>query len=235
MSEKKVKFRKSISGYNKEDVNTFIESLSSKYYEKETGYQKKISELEKKINELTCELESANKVNESELTELREKAEKSDALICELNGRLEELTGEKESLEKENRSLKVENEELNTQSSQFAAACEKSNMYDKVSEQIGSMIVSANAKAESIVKDAELRAISDRKAMINGAADRIRNMNEKYTGEIKSRSNSISDDLQRIVTEIERFSVESKMALELECREIKGMAEKDYTEALGEE
>lgn len=85
------------------------------------------------------------------------------------------------------------------------------------------------------MKDAEQKAISDRNDMIDSAASRIRNMNEKYTGSIKEKTNVISDDLQRIVSEIERFSAESQMALELECQGIKEEAKKDHSKLLGEE
>ena len=52
MGDKKIKFRSAMGGYNKEDVNKYIESLSTKYSEAELESKKKISGLEKKVAEL---------------------------------------------------------------------------------------------------------------------------------------------------------------------------------------
>lgn len=235
MSDRMIRFRKAVGGYNKKDVNDFIEEISARYNEVENDYQKKLRKLQDQYNELKGELDTLKEETGRELAELREKNDTDDAVISELNTKLDEATSQNEALSKENEELKIENATLKMQSEQFASACEKSDMYDKVSEQIGSMIVSANAKAETIVKDAEQKAISDRNDMIDSAASRIRNMNEKYTGSIKEKTNVISDDLQRIVSEIERFSAESQMALELECQGIKEEAKKDHSKLLGEE
>ena len=235
MSERKIRFRKAIGGYNKEDVNSFIEEISARYNSAENEYQKKIKELQNQVNELRGELDAVKEETANELCELRETNENNGAVIAELNEKLDKATNENEALTKENEALKIENAGLKAQSEQFASACEKSDMYDKVSEQIGSMIVSANAKAETIVKDAEQKALADRNDMIDNAASRIRNMNAKYTGSIKEKTSGISSDLQRIVTEIERFSAESQMALEIECQNIKEETNKDHSKALGEE
>lgn len=235
MSDRMIRFRKAVGGYNKKDVNDFIEEISARYNEVENDYQKKLRKLQDQYNELKGELDTLKEETGRELAELREKNDTDDAVISELNTKLDEATSQNEALSKENEELKIENATLKMQSEQFASACEKSDMYDKVSEQIGSMIVSANAKAETIVKDAEQKAISDRNDMIDSAASRIRNMNEKYTGSIKEKTNVISDDLQKIVSEIERFSAESQMALELECQGIKEEAKKDHSKLLGEE
>ncbi len=235
MSERKIRFRKAIGGYNKEDVNNFIEEISARYNSAENEYQKKIKELQNQVSELQGELDAVKEETANELCELRETNENNGAVIAELNENLDKATNENEALTKENEALKIENAGLKAQSEQFASACEKSDMYDKVSEQIGSMIVSANAKAETIVKDAEQKAIADRNDMIDNAASRIRNMNAKYTGSIKEKTSGISSDLQRIVTEIERFSAESQMALEIECQNIKEETNKDHSKALGEE
>ncbi len=235
MSDRMIRFRKAVGGYNKKDVNDFIEEISARYNEMENDYQKKLRKLQDQYNELKGELDTLKEETDRELAALREKNDNDDVVISELNTKLDEATSQNEALSKENEEIKIENTALKMQSEQFASACEKSDMYDKVSEQIGSMIVSANAKAETIVKDAEQKAISDRNDMIDSAASRIRNMNEKYTGSIKEKTNVISGDLQRIVSEIERFSVESQMALEIDCQGIKEEAKKDHSKLLEEE
>ena len=47
MGDKKTKFRSALSGYNKEDVNSYIESLSTKYHNEDTENKEKIAKLEK--------------------------------------------------------------------------------------------------------------------------------------------------------------------------------------------
>ncbi|MBR6681897.1 MAG: DivIVA domain-containing protein [Clostridia bacterium] len=235
MGDRKIRFRKAIGGYNKEDVNAFIEEISARYNSSENESQRKIKELQNQVNELQVSLDSIKDETDVELNALRVTNESNANTIAELQAKLEAAVNENEALINENGALKIENAGLKAQSEQFASACEKSDMYDKVSEQIGSMIVSANAKAETIVKEAEEKALADRNDMIDNAAARIRNMNAKYTGSLKEKTGSISDDLQRIVNEIERFNVESQMALEIESQNIKEETNKDHSEALGEE
>lgn len=235
MSERKIRFRKALGGYNKEDVNRFIEEISAKYNNSENESQRKIKELQAQVNELQGKIDAIKEETDVEINALCVTNKNNANVIAELQAKLETAANENEALINENGALKIENAGLKAQSEQFAAACEKSDMYDKVSEQIGSMIVSANAKAETIVKEAEEKALSDRNDMIDSAASRIRNMNAKYTGDLKEKSNSISVDLQRIVNEIERFTVESQMALEIESQNIKEETNKDHSKALGEE
>ena len=47
MDDRKVRFRKSVNGYNKEDVNGYIETVNLQFSELEKEYRLKIEELEK--------------------------------------------------------------------------------------------------------------------------------------------------------------------------------------------
>ena len=62
MSERMIRFRKALGGYNKEDVNDFIEEISARYNNAENEYQKKIKELQRTKEELLESLQLYYKV-----------------------------------------------------------------------------------------------------------------------------------------------------------------------------
>ena len=123
MSERMIRFRKALGGYNKEDVNDFIEEISARYNNAENEYQKKIKELQSKVNELQGELDSVKESTEKEITELRLANENNENVVAELNAKIEEATSANNALAQENESLKIENSGLKAQSEQFASAC----------------------------------------------------------------------------------------------------------------
>ncbi len=227
MKDGKVKFRKSMGGYNRDDVNGYIESLSSKYYYAESEYRRKIDDLEKKLKELEEKVKKADEFSSTELKGLKEENEKGNLLIGKLNDKIDELSTRNNELEQENASLKSNKEELESIKESCSEAYEKSNMYDKVSEQIGSMIVSANAKAEGIISEAELKARANANAIIDNAVLRLRNMNEKYAGEIMSNSIRLSTEIKKISEYADSFCSETDKNLEQEYKDLISSLESD--------
>ena len=221
MNNKKIKFRNSMGGYNKQDVNSYIEMLSSKYYDAEADSQKKIAELENKVNEL--EKEKAEKtMNDSfELNTLKADAEKSESLIAELNNTIERLNGEKDELSKQIADLEAKLYEYEKMTEVNSEVYEKSSKYDKVSEQIGSMIVSANARAEGIVSEAELKARVISNSMIDSVYEKLTEVNEKYANEIMTKTVQMTDELRSMSLNAEAFRAELKAEVENECQKIK--------------
>ncbi|MBR5323028.1 MAG: hypothetical protein IKU48_05740 [Clostridia bacterium] len=218
MSERKIKFRNAMGGYNKADVNNYIESLNSKIFESESESRKKIADLEKKIKELEIEAEQKK---EEEIKDLSEKLEKSDKLIVELNGRIDSLKSENGELEKKNNELAAEIEEYEKAAGENNELYEKSSKYDKISEQIGSMIVSANARAESIVSEAELKARVASKTMIDMTVEKLNGLNEKYLGEIVAKSVQFTEAFRELSLNADEFRAGTKSALEEEGGKLK--------------
>lgn len=218
MSERKIKFRSAMGGYNKADVNEYIESLNSKIFESENESRKKIAELEKKIQELESEVDQKN---EEEIKEIYEKIESADRLIVELNGHIDALRQENGELEKKNIELVSKIDEYEKTASENSELYEKSSKYDKISEQIGSMIVSANARAESIVSEAELKARVAAKTMIDTTVENLNGLNEKYLGEIVAKSMQLTEAFRGLSLEADNFRTGTNSALEEEGSKLK--------------
>lgn len=218
MSERKIKFRNAMGGYNKADVNGYIESLNARMFESENESNKKITELEKKIKELEKEV---GEKNTEEVKELFEKVEKADKLIVELNGRIDSLKAENVELEKKNTELVSKIDEFEKTVTDNSELYEKSIKYDKISEQIGSMIVSANARAESIVSEAELKARVAAKNMIDTTVENLNEINEKYLNEIVAKSVQFTEVFRSLSLEAESFRTGTTSALEEEGVKLK--------------
>ncbi len=221
MNDKKIRFRGAIGGYNKEDVNEYIETLSTKHHAAELESNKKISELEEKVKELENELESRNESFLAENAELKERLEKAEALIDELNETLAKQGEEKEQLSKENTELKAKGDEYEKMCETNSELYEKSSKYDRVSEQIGSMIVSANARAESIVSEAELKAKVISNAMIEAVLEKLNAVNDRYANEIVTKTVKLTEELGALALNAEKFRNETRNAVESDCGEIK--------------
>ncbi len=218
VSERKIIFRNAMGGYNKADVNGYIESLNSKFFESENESSKKIAELERKIKELENE---AGEKNEEKIKELSEKVEKADRLIVELNGLIDNLKAENAELEKKNTELASKMDECEKTVNENSELYEKSSKYDKISEQIGSMIVSANARAESIISEAELKARVAAKTMVDMTVEKLNGLNEKYLGEIIAKSVQFTEAFRGISLEADSFRTETNSALEEEGVKLK--------------
>ncbi len=212
MGDKRISFRKSMSGYNKDDVNSYIEQMSIKLSDAEAEYQKKIGELENKIKELEA--------NAGQVEELSKKLEESDNLIAKLNETVDNLNIEKNELIKENAVLQSQAKETELRA-ENSEVVEKSNKYDQVSGQIGELILNANAKAETIVNEAQIKARINANTIIDSAMEKLSKLNEKYVGEITSKTVQLTEELRAISLSADSFRVNTQNSLENECKEIK--------------
>ncbi|MBQ7968367.1 MAG: hypothetical protein IJ292_00910 [Clostridia bacterium] len=221
MSDNRIKFRKSMSGYNREDVNNYIESISSKNYESEEAYKKKIADLEAKVKELEKENKEYEENVAAEAEKLRAEKEQGECLILELNEALDKLKTEKNGLIQENTQLKERVSELEKANESNIEAFEKSDKYDKVSGQIGSVLLNANARAESIVSEAQIKARMHMASMVDRTAEKLRILNEKYTKQITMKTVGMTEELRELSLSAESFRIQTQNALETECRELK--------------
>ena len=238
MSYRQVKFRKSMSGYNKEDVNRYIEEMNAKCCDIEFNSKKKNAELENKIKELeqkNKELEEKNKeLEDSKRDENNTEKQMSEMLISELNGTIEKLNCEKDELIKENEQLKYSITEYEKIKEANSDIFEKSSKYDRVSEQIGSMIVNANARAESIVSEAELKAKLNATAMIEEVTAKLQTINEKYINEITTKTVQMTDELRNLSLSADEFRASTKESLESEYAELTALIENKKKTIIGE-
>ena len=121
MSDKKILFRKSMSGYNREDVNNYIEAMNKKYNDEKTEYAEKLEALEKENKQFT-----ENEL--PELEELRAEREQREALVAEMTETIEKLRMQIEQASIENARLSDRVSELEKTNDANMEVYEKSSI-----------------------------------------------------------------------------------------------------------
>ena len=197
-------FRKSFNGYNKDDVNSYVISIS-----------RKVSEAEIAKQEALAKLDAAEKEKEllsAELAVLKLKAEnlaKTGAGIS--NTELENL---KKTLEEVTR-------ERDEYKNAVEANEEKSRQYDSLSSKLGEVMITANAQAQALISDAEKRANARYDEMLDDSRAKVGELNEKYSGKIFDKTRELLKRLDDIVTDSALLKAEVKVALDEDIEECK--------------
>ncbi|MDD4774543.1 MAG: hypothetical protein PHZ09_13225 [Eubacteriales bacterium] len=235
-----VAFRGTLNGYNKADVNKYIEEINIKFSDTESDYKKIILSQKEQIDNLNLELnrvkEERNELSsvrdqnillqteienaEEQRLEIERKHSESNALIGVLNDKIDEMSNSYGALKEDFNRITVERdnlaktagarEEIIPESSAHEEAApvitenppaatdnEKARMYDKISRQVGSMLIDAREISDNIISDANLQAekiieSAENKAdEIRGSADVVLN---RTLNSIKNSLKHMSSD-----------------------------------------
>ncbi len=172
--EKMVYFRTAFGGFNRDDVNSYIEKLNADFVERERLSKKRLEAAEAKIADLekkNKELDAAN----ARIAELEKEADTREKLIAEYITKVEQQASEIESLYASKDDAESEITLLTEQIASLSEAISKSEKYDDISGQIGEIILSARSTAEDIIAKATEEANAKREAanseMENAAAN----------------------------------------------------------------
>lgn len=129
-----LRFRESFRGYNRDDVNAYIEQINSNFSKKEAELRAVITDLQVKAADNVSDKDN---IGDESICSVRQELERSkleiERLMAELNEFKNKSNGDCE---------------------------EKSKLYDSMSAQVGSIIIQANSNAETIVSNA--KAVADR-------------------------------------------------------------------------
>ncbi len=161
--EKMVFFRTALGGFNREDVNNYIEKLNGDFAEHERMYKKKLDVAEAKCTELDSVKAELNST-QLRLAELEAEAQQREKLISEYITRIESQASEIEALQASKTSAESEVDLLSAQIDSLADAIQKSEKYDDISAQVGEIILSARSTAEEIIIKAKKEADAKRAA-----------------------------------------------------------------------
>ena len=162
--EKMVFFRSALGGFNREDVNNYIEKLNAEFTERERTAKKKLEAAEEKCAELE-NIKAQLDTKLLRLAELEAEAEQREKLITEYIGKIEEQTAEIQSLHDSKCNAESEIDLLSAKLESLSDAIQKSEKYDDISAQIGEIILSARSTAEEIISNAEKEADAKRAAV----------------------------------------------------------------------
>ena len=123
-------FRNSLGGYNKDDVNRYIEELAVQYTDRENELEGEIKELKKELEvlpSLIAEKERAQILDtkledlKNEAKKLAEQLEESKTELEEKSGKLSAVTAEKDALELRIKEMNGANENLRDENAKVKA------------------------------------------------------------------------------------------------------------------
>jgi len=183
-----VKFRDSLKGYNKDDVNSYITALNKEFKDTEIKLEEKIEALEKKLSGL----EASQKASP-------ENAEKLAAAELRIK-ELEEQAGE----------LKTENEKLRSDLSADEENRRKAELYDKMSCQVGDVLLHAGDAADAMLKNAE----SEAKRINTEAEDFKRSTSEKLKSMIDEANTVFKAMSQEALGAVSKYNTEVRKTLD---------------------
>lgn len=194
--EKMVYFRTSFGGFNREDVNSYIEKLNGELAERERSTKRKVDALETRLTELEgakADLERAL----TRITELEEAAAAREKLITE---QLEHIEAQKhtiETLRHENGEAQSRADSLNERLASLSDAIAKSEKYDDVSAQIGEIILSARGTADEIIENAKREA----ELMRHSADEQLKNAADSFNARAATAAYAVKNQIKKIAND----------------------------------
>ena len=201
MQNDKPIFRGAVGGYNKQDVNEYIASLSENFAKEKAEYEKKLDDLIELAESLRAK---ANENQSDNSPDAAVELDRANSLIAGQNQKLEEKQSQIDSL---NAALKDRDEtidELITELERFKDCDEKLREYDRMSQKMGELMLKAASSAEQIKSDAELEAAKTlknseerRKELLAREEEMARTLETRYTSAVAA----INAKLNELVNE----------------------------------
>lgn len=197
-----VAFRLSRRGYDRQDVNRYIEEMSIRFTATENALRNRIKELEERLCAENCE-------------------KPQDA---------EKLTEENHALREENKRLAEENKRLSEVGQ--VSRPEDNAEYRELSEKLGDIILKANLDADRVKNEAEaeaekmlseaseraegvrLKSAVDARVLMSDVRTSLGNLTEKQLSALKTVSNDTVSEYEKLYKELEeRFAAIGKITL----------------------
>lgn len=197
--QKNIMFGTSLNGYKKQDVNQFIASMNANFSAAEENYRREITALKNELS--SCKEAQAN-------------AAAKDTELEALRGEIADLRTELES-----RPSNMPEED----SEEIAELRKKAALYDKMSSQLGDMMILANHNADVLLSEARTEAeqalasakatIAQSAALLSGQLETLyRSANTRAIGEIgtamqqtQRQMNKFLEDLAARRTKLEEM------------------------------
>ena len=242
-------FRKSVGGYNKSDVNDYIEEMSLRAKKDKEDLTEKIEKLEKKLEEAEKRAHDEEKrANDAEKRDFSKEAGAFEEKIAELELKVSDGTNlieaKNELIAKLEGELSAKNDEIDAlkkrvcelEEAEKAAAdnLRKAKEYDTLSKNIGELMMNAGSTAEKIVSDAGNKATSLIKEAESKRAYCLEIL-QKYTQKYCDKLNEVTlttaqERLNRINRELKEF--EASISRSVNDAKSKNETAHEYIETL---
>ncbi len=203
---KKVLFRGAVAGYNKSDVNEYIADTDKRHAEE-------MAEAERRINELTSELETCKSVSAMKISGLEEAEKKAREAAAELERSLADAKAEaartvaaaenstaaaKSKCADAEGRLARQNDELSRLRADLATAGKNAVSDDELAElrrraaaydelearRMTAPVVGAEAEADNVIRSAQTEAESIRREAKAGGAAAVEETKKQVSGEL---------------------------------------------------
>lgn len=231
-----VLFRGAISGYNKNDVNEYIEKMNSDF---QIERIRLIREAEKAEKEAATACENAEKNLQrmknaaSESMGYAEKARMYREELEAANKRINELEGELKQLHELSQSQNDALDEMCTELSRLKELendndkdddlIEKANCYDDMSSQIGQVLIDAKKEAENTVARAKCEAeqiiANARKQALEMSHECKNKICDMYKSYFKACTGSMQSIKEKIVSLVDEID-EKELMLDNLCDDV---------------
>lgn len=204
-------FRKSMNGFNKEDVTSYIINMSKRYSETEASFKYEIDRLNYELTTKSKSYEQASIDYEKALTEKDTQLKAlSDEIAC-LKSALAEKNTEIDALLENIQTSANKNKADNPYASTIAEN-DKAILFDSISSKTGEIMILACKTADDIIAKAQKEADD----IINSANSKKNNMLRSISGSAESITsdinayikNAVNNCIDKIYSSIE--SIDSK-------------------------
>ena len=157
-------FRKSMSGYKKDDVNNYILTLNRKYSEAEKDYKHSLSKANAEIDSLKVQLDDERKAFETTMSEKDMEIEnansRSEAFEEEIKLKNAEIDGLKAEIEILRTAAENKKSTIADSFGGITAESEKAVLFDCLSAKTGEIMLIACKTADDIIAKAKSEAAS---------------------------------------------------------------------------
>lgn len=202
-----VMFRSARKGYDKTDVNRYIEEMNIRFLTVEEQLKGRIRELETMVS--AAPVETVAPVDAEELTAARNKVEALSARVSELEAKL------KEAEEAAPRELTYEETESRLGSILLRANLDADRIRNEADEEGKRRIAEAEKNADDIRLDAAVTA----RLMTERAKRSLSELTEEYVKSISLLSAESTEEYRRLCDELNRSLAAVRVRTEMSLRD----------------
>ncbi len=219
-------FRKSMNGYNKEDVNEYIININRTLEDNKELHEKEVSILQKSekaaMEKLYAATEKAKEA-ENDLLTLKDELEKLKADLEAAAAKLEEKNAEldeaRASLDRANAAIAEKDDQINKLTAELEDVSNNTDdgdtvpadQYNNLCAKAGEILVIASTTAEDILKKANDEAVR----IVNEAADKRNSIIKSFSETVDATADSINSYIKSAVDDcvkkINKSAVEASL------------------------
>ncbi len=192
------RFRAALGGFNRRDVQQYIEQSGAAHRKEVAGLQSKLEESLRRQSELEAalsDLEGARGAAAAEEAKVREHLETSTRTLTRLRG---------EQTETESK-LMVARQELERLQAQVAQLTPLAEKYEQLKDRVATVELDAHRKAQGIVDEA------------NGQAEEIKNDTRRWLGDVMEQYGAVRQGVDALLEQARALAGAGERAAALEA------------------